>query len=216
MKTERLAALSDGAFAIIFTLLVIEIRVPEHLPDATSAGLWHALVELGPLFLGYLVSFIVVAMFWISHSFFFSIFIQKVNRQMIGLNFLYLLFLALIPFSSHLLGRYAHIPLAELVYGLNVLAIGLMAVIMFHYALFSHEIDTSHNSPRLIAQGRIRQYLTVCSTLIGILCIPLSLWFTLFFYAFPVLFNVIPGLLDKAERIFGLSFGSGKEEQHIP
>ncbi len=207
MNKARLEGLSDASFAIIFTLLVIEIRVPEHILDMSSLGLWKELHHLAPLFIGYIVSFLVIAMFWISHSFFYSSFVKTVDRPLVGLNLLYLMFLAIIPFSSHLLGRYPDVPLAMLWYGINVLAIGVMAILTFKYALYSHEIDTAHNSPRLIAQAQVRQYLTVGSTVVGILCIPVSQWLTLFFYAFPVVFNVIPGFLNKMERMFGFKLG---------
>lgn len=210
MNKARLEALSDGAFAIIFTLLVIEIRVPEHIEQMTNAGLWHALTELAPLFLGYVVSFLVIAMFWISHSFFFSVFVKNIDRKLVGLNLLYLMFLALVPFSSHLLGRYADLQLAVFVYGLNVLAIGLMAIALFRYALVSEEIDTAHNSPRLIAQARIRQNTTIGCTILGMMFIPVSISATLFFYAFPVVFNVIPGFLNRLERMFGFRLGGGE------
>jgi uncharacterized membrane protein len=207
MHKGRLEALSDGAFSIILTLLVIEIRVPEHLENMTNAGLWEALQHLAPLFLGYIVSFLVIAMFWISHNFFFGFFIKNIDRPLVGFNFLYLFFLALVPFSAHLLGRYVEVPVAVLVYGLNVLAIGLTSIALLQYAIRSHEIDTSHNSPRLIAQARVRQWLTVGCTLLGMLVIPISISATLFLYAFPVVFNVIPGYLNKLERLFGFRLG---------
>lgn len=207
MNKARLEGLSDATFAIVFTLLVIEIRVPEHLGEMTSQGLWHALSDLAPLFLGYVVSFAVLAMFWISHSFFYSYVVKNINRQLNALNLLFLSLVALIPFSAHLLGRYGReIDLAVVLYGINVFVIGLVQNFIFEYALRHPEIETGHNSTRLLKQGRIRSYVTSVCTIIGILfAVYVSTTLALFFYIFPLVFNIVPGMLDKLERLLGFT-----------
>lgn len=205
MNKSRLEGLSDATFAIVFTLLVIEIRVPEHLADMTSSGLWHALTELAPLFEGYVVSFLVLTMFWISHNFFYGMLVKNINRTLAGLNLVYLALVALIPFSAHLLGRYGELELAVALYGANVLAIGLLVGVIFEYALRAKEIDTAHNTSRLIKQARIRMFLTPTCTVLGIVsALWVSLPLALGLYIFPVIFNIIPGTLDKLERVFGI------------
>lgn len=206
MPIHRLEALSDGVFAIVFTILVLELRVPEELHDAAHE-LIPALLELGPVFLGYVVSFAVLAMFWISHNFLYDMIVKNVNRQMAVLNILYLAIVSLIPFSAHLLGRYVEVPLAVQLYGLNVIAIGLLVVLIFEYALASDEIDTSHNDRRTILMVRTRLYLVPTITLLGIIVSFVSIPAALFLYAYPVFFNVIPGLLTKTERLLGVRFG---------
>jgi uncharacterized membrane protein len=203
MNKTRLENLSDGVFAIVFTLLVLDIRIPEALEHATSPELYAAVGALWPFFSGYVISFFVLTMFWTSHSFFFTDIVKEVNRQLVGLNMLYLLFVGLIPFSATLLSRFGDTQAAILLYGANVLAIALSAALRFEYALASHEIDTAHNHPRLIKQARVRLYLTPAFTLFGMLVSFVSLPLALFCYAFPLVFNVIPGLLNATERALG-------------
>lgn len=211
MNKSRLEALSDGVFAIVLTLLVIEIRVPEALEHVTSADLIHELQELVPLFIGYAVTVVVIIMLWISHNFLFSMLVKNVNRAMAGLNILYLALVSLIPFSAHMLGRYTELEIAVALYGLNVLAIGLCAVALFEYALASSEIDTAHNSPRLIKQGRIRQRVTVFFTLLGIAsALYVSTSAALVLFMIPVIFNIIPGSLNFVESLFGFDFGKSE------
>lgn len=208
MNKNRLEALSDGVFAIVFTLLVIEIKVPEHITDLTSSGLWHALVDLSPLFVGYTVSFVVLAMYWISHSFAFSMFVKNINRQLSLINLLFLAFIALLPFSAHLIGRYGDVTLAACLYGVHLLIISLISNLMFFYATRSHEIDTAHNSPRIIAQARIRQLITPMFTVLGIiLALTLSTKIAFICFMFPIIFNITPGSLDFIERKLGLKLG---------
>jgi uncharacterized membrane protein len=206
MFKSRLEALSDGIFAIVFTLLVIEIKVPEKLDYRTPAALIHALEDLGPLFFGFGVSFVVLAMYWMSHSFLYGMFTKTTNRMMMYLNLLFLAFISLVPFSAHLIGRYADMNVAVITYGLHILVISILSNIIFQYAMSSKEIDTSHNSTRLIKQARIRQFLTLGFTVAGILAASfsfLSLAFGL--YMFPIFFNIIPGSLNLAERVFKIN-----------
>ncbi len=205
MNKNRLEALSDGIFSIVMTLLVIEIVVPE-LHSANDRDLFMALSHLGPLFVGYFVSFAVLAMFWIAHNFFYGAFTKNVNRVLVLLNILYLSFVALIPFSAHLLGEYPALRLAIFLYGLNVFIIGILAWIILRYALNSKEIDTDHLSRRLLVQAQIRSALTPICTILGMLAVWVSIPLALFLYTFPIAFNIIPGLLDRLERLLKLNF----------
>ncbi len=208
MNKLRLEALSDGVFAIVLTLLVIEIRVPEHLDHVSADALWHTLTDLAPLFIGYAVTVMVLAMFWISHNFFYSILIKNINRQLALLNLLFLAVISLIPFSAHLMSRYTEEPLAIAVYGVNILIASVLSMLVFEYALASHEIDTAHNGVRIVNQARIRQRLIPICTTLGILAAyTLSIPLALLLFIFPVLFNIIPGTLDAAEQWLGLSLG---------
>lgn len=205
MNKARLEALSDGVFAIVMTLLVIEIVIPDIL-NPTDTKLVAALSQLTPLFVSYFVSFVVLAMFWMSHNFFYSSFTKNVDRILVLLNMLYLSLIALLPFSAHFLGLYLTSPVAVLTYGVNVFAIGLIASLVLQYAVVSDEIDTAHTSRRMLMQARIRSLLTPVCTLVGMMLIGVSTWVALGFYAFPIIFNIVPGLLDLVERKLGLNF----------
>src|SRR3954449_1076236 len=95
----RVLALSDGVFAIIITLLVLEIHVPE-LAQGQSLG--DAGREIRPSFIAFLISFVVVAIAWDGHRDLFSL-IRRTDRSLIWFNFLYLLPLSVIPFGASLI-----------------------------------------------------------------------------------------------------------------
>jgi uncharacterized membrane protein len=203
----RLEALSDGLFAIVFTLLVIEIHVPEIHGAVTDALLWQELLHLGPLFVGYFVSFVVLAMFWLSHNFFYAHFVKEINRTLLLLNIVYLSFISLIPFSAHLIGSYPASPLAITVYGVNVLVIGLTNAVILWYARASREIDTAHIPKRLFLQAQFRSLLTPACTVLGILVAHVSIPLALLLYAFPIVFNIVPGSLNTLERLLRFELG---------
>ena len=204
MNKDRLEALSDGVFAIAMTLLIIEVSVAD-IPRPTNADLLLELKRLAPLVLSYFVSFAVLATFWISHNFFYGSFTKNINRQLVLLNMLYLSFISFIPFSAHLLGTYSHLEVAVVIYGLNVFIIGALSAAVLKYAALSKEIDTAHVSSRLLSQARIRSLLTPMFTLIGILVAYWSIPIALFLYAFPIVFNSIPGTLNFVEWLFGFT-----------
>jgi hypothetical protein len=108
---ERLVFFSDAVFAIAITLLVIEIRLPEGTAIADGRALLAALSSLLPRYLGFLVSFVVVGSFWLSHHRLFRS-VRGFDERLLLLDLLFLLFVAFIPFPTAVLGRYGYLPAA--------------------------------------------------------------------------------------------------------
>jgi uncharacterized membrane protein len=126
----RVVALSDGVFAIIMTLLVLEIQVPE-LTQGQSLN--QALREVRPSLTAFAISFILAGMYWVGHRDLFAL-LRRTDRGLVWLNILYLLPLCLLPFGAGLLGRYDQDPVALRIYGLLLVAIAVMRVVMWLYA----------------------------------------------------------------------------------
>ncbi|MCW1887996.1 MAG: TMEM175 family protein [Candidatus Moranbacteria bacterium] len=208
MTKTRIENLSDAVFAIVFTLLIIEIHVPEfHHEHVTNWELWQGLYSITSLFISYYVSFIVLVMFWIAHHALFGFIERNINRHLILLNFFFLCMIAFVPFSSNLIGTYSETELAYVIYGLNILAIGMTNLAMLKYAVYSKDIDTTEVSPRLFRQAKFRFVITPLFALIGIIMVFINLPLALIFFAFPILFNIIPGGVNYLERKFRLNFG---------
>ena len=99
---SRLIALSDGVFAIVLTLMVLEIHVPE-LADGTRLD--SALEQIRPSFVAFVISFAIVAIAWTSHRDLFAM-LRLTDRNLVWLNMLYLLPLSMVPFGAAVLARY--------------------------------------------------------------------------------------------------------------
>src|SRR5262245_23684787 len=99
---QRLITLSDGVFAIVLTLMVLEIHVPEF-TEATR--LRSALEDIRPSFIAFVISFAIVGISWMAHRDLFSM-LRLTDRNLVWLNMLYLLPLSLIPFGAALLANY--------------------------------------------------------------------------------------------------------------
>ena len=192
MKKERLDGLADGIFAIVITLLVIEIRVPELTGIVTNKELWHELAELYPLFLSYLLSFALLFTYWRAHNYLMSVFAKNIDIPLSNLNAVFFFFVALVPFSSHMLGRYSDTQVGVLILGGNTILIGLSLMLMRRYIIKAKTIDNVEFTSKSLRHGTIR---TVFPTICAVLAIALSfanIQVALFIFTIAVLFNLIP------------------------
>ncbi len=126
---SRVEALSDGVFAIILTLLVLEIAVPKEL---SGQSLREVITELRPTMVAWVISFLITGMYWVSHRDLFAR-IRVVNRDLVWLNLLFLLTVSLIPFGASMLGEYPDEPIALHIYGVVLIAATVMRVVMYWY-----------------------------------------------------------------------------------
>lgn len=206
MNKARLEALSDGVFAIVMTLLIIEIHVPIIQNLGSSQDLLTELSHLSPLLWSYFVSFVVLSMYWTSHSALFHLFTKTIDRLIVQINMFFLMFISLIPFLAHLLGVYPMNTAATTLYGLHIVIVGCISLAMFKYALYSKEVERHEISSRLIKQSTVRLTLTPSFALLGIIFGFYDPSISIFFFIFPAVFNIIPGSLNAVEKLFGFNF----------
>ena len=126
--TERLSALSDGVFAIVLTLLVLELKVPEL--AANNAQLVAGLERQIPHFVAWLISFVLVARFWMVHHAIVAS-LARCHAGTLAWNFVVLGLMSLVPFAASLVGDYEFDAVAVLVFAVLVgsagLSLGLLA-----------------------------------------------------------------------------------------
>jgi uncharacterized membrane protein len=154
LAVHRLAALTDGVFAIVMTLLVLEISVPEIAESSLHAELPRRLLELWPKILSYAISFIILGMFWYFHHFTFH-YIKRSDNGLIWSNIFFLMFIALIPFSTALFGSYEKEQLPLVIYAINIILAMVMRFIMWTYATGKHRLVEKDISPRLLKWDRL-------------------------------------------------------------
>ena len=106
---SRLEAFSDGVLAIILTIMVLELKTP------TEADI-ASLLELGPKFFSYILSFIYIGIYWNNHHHMFST-VEKVNGKILWANFNLLFWLSLIPFSTSWMGETKFSEIGTFTYG---------------------------------------------------------------------------------------------------
>src|SRR5260370_38420709 len=102
LSRNRIEALADGVFAVAMTLLVLDIKVPELQSPLATAELPLKLLALWPKFLSYLISFVILGVYWMGHNMQLSL-IRQPDRPLIWINVLFLLSASLFHFSTALL-----------------------------------------------------------------------------------------------------------------
>lgn len=126
----RILALSDGVFAIAITLLILEIAVPATTSDK---DLPKALLELWPRYLAYVLSFVLIARFWVTHHLAFRL-IAGYDTVLVWLNLLLLMFVSFLPFPTAVLGAHNGSPAAAVLYGAAVVLAGAVSAAYWWYA----------------------------------------------------------------------------------
>ncbi|MBW4525344.1 MAG: DUF1211 domain-containing protein [Phormidium tanganyikae FI6-MK23] len=185
LGTQRIETLVDGVFAIVLTLLVLDIQAPE----ATSEMDWlRKLWELRENIFSYLVSFIVLGTFWYGHTIEFH-YVQRSDRIHIWLNLVFLLCIAFIPFSASLIGQDGQLHTASVVYGLNLLLTGIVRYWHWYYITSGHRLVDVEMELRLIRTIRRRFLMVPFAYLLAIFVSLLNTRIGLLLYALiPVLY----------------------------
>src|SRR5258708_262101 len=127
MTKNRLEAFSDGVFAIVITLLILDVRFPADKP-LTLETLWG----VAPHLWAFVLSFVIVGVYWVSHHNMLH-FIRQVDRQLLWLNLTLLLLVVFIPFPAALLGQHADSELAVALYGINLMLVYAAAIALAHW-----------------------------------------------------------------------------------
>jgi uncharacterized membrane protein len=188
----RLAALSDGIFAVAMTLLILNVHIPTAALSLVEqplwaggavrleAAFWSALVPLAPQVLTYLMSFLTLGIFWAGQQTQLNHFVRS-DHRLTWIHLIFLLVVVLMPFSTALLTVFITFRLAMLVYWLNIFLLGLLLFVSIRYALHAGLVSEEATADMLAAsQRRIVVYqalyataaaLCVVSTYLAIACL---------------------------------------------
>jgi uncharacterized membrane protein len=130
---SRVLAFSDAVFAIAMTLLVVGIAVPAVDDSNSIHDLADALNELVSNFISFFISFAVIGRYWAAHHHFFAL-LTRIDDRLIGINLVYLAFVAFLPFPTALLGTYFENPLSVAIYAVMVAIISGLEVVLFRHS----------------------------------------------------------------------------------
>jgi uncharacterized membrane protein len=183
MGKGRLEAFSDGVFAIIITIMVLELKVPHGTELA-------ALQPLIPVFISYVLSFVFVGIYWNNHHHMLHA-AEKVNGRILWANLYLLFWLSLVPFVTGWMGEnhFAALPVA--LYGVVMLMAGLA------YAVLARILAAHHGKDSRLAVAIGRDYKGITSILIYAIAILLSFFNSWVAFALYVLVATIWFIPDR-------------------
>lgn len=196
MSKTRIEAFSDAIFAIIMTLLVLDLRIPE---VQTGTSLQGYMIIFAPLFLkvlSFILSFTMIAIYWVNHHHFFQ-YIKEGTIGLIWLNTLLLLWLCLLPFPTSLLGAHPTDQFPIILYGVNLFLCAISFYWLRHYAQKAHLLVANCDQRKIIGPKN-----SIPGMVIALLSIAFSFFNTylsLFcFLIFPVIY-FIPKTISKKQ-----------------
>lgn len=190
MKQERIDGLTDGIFAIVMTLLVFEIRIPTIYGAVTNETLLNALISIYPLFLSYLLSFSLLFTYWRAHHYIASVLAKNIDVRLSNLSALFLFFVGLVPFSTHILGAYNETEVAIALFGANIILIGISLWSMRRYVIRSSTIENTPFTKTENEHANIRILLPVLVAIIAIIVSFFHKEVALVFFTIAIIFNL--------------------------
>src|SRR6201993_4578876 len=163
MNTGRLEAFSDGVFAIIITIMVLDLRVPP-----TTGPSLEALKSVVPVFLCYVLSYVYVGIYWNNHHHLLHA-SERVSGGILWANLVLLFCLSLAPFTTAWMGENNYAPLPVAVYGLMLLFAGIA------YFVLTKRLIAHHGKDSVLARSIGHDRKGTVSVLVYAAAIPLAL-----------------------------------------
>jgi uncharacterized membrane protein len=198
-EPTRLIFLSDGLFATVLTLLVLDLRIPEAL-NSIVGGRTAIIRWLGPHLFSYVLTFLVAGSYWRAHHRDFEAMVGS-DRGLVAYNLLFLLFIGLLPFSTATisLGNYQgnDFPFYWAIYATNIILAGVMLELAWNYAV-SHGLVTEEMTPE---QNRYISLHQLATPSVFLVSIAVEYIFPQFFLG-PYTLLVIPLVIWLIDRKF--------------
>jgi TMEM175 potassium channel family protein len=195
MTKNRLEAFSDGVFAIVITLLILDVRFPADKPLTLET-----LRGVAPHLWAFVLSFVIVGVYWVSHHNMLH-FIRAVDRQLLWLNLTLLLLVVFIPFPAALLGQHADNELAVALYGINLMLVNAAGTAMWLYGTSRPHLTVDGMTPAL---SRFVAKIHSAPILVYAAAIALAHWYVplglILFAAVPAFFILPNPFIDRRLR----------------
>jgi TMEM175 potassium channel family protein len=196
LSTTRIAAFSDSVFAFAATLLVLNIKIPEVLPSQLTTELPGQVLHLWPQLLSYMMSFVIVGIYWVAHHVMFH-HIKRSDRVLLWLNIAFLMCIAFIPFPTGLISRYGAVQTAVVVYALTLTITGVLLEILWWYATRGHYLVEKELPDRVIRLGTVKTMIAPCAYALSIVVSFLSPKLSVIFFVAVPAFYILPSRLDR-------------------
>jgi TMEM175 potassium channel family protein len=189
---ERMAALSDGVFAIAITLLVLELHLPTSVPPG---GLIQLVPQYLPGLAGHVITFAVLGIYWVGHHNMFM-HIRRHDRTLLWLNLLFLLFVAAMPFPTGLIVQHPDDRLAVIVYAGTLVCAGLSLELIWLYATHRRQLVAHDLDPELVTFVHRRVLLAPVIYLVAIAVSFVSITAAKVLFVIVAVAYIVPNPLD--------------------
>jgi uncharacterized membrane protein len=198
-ETTRIEALADGIFAVAMTLLVLDVKLPDSEVYGSNQALIDRLLSLEHVYVMYLVSFIVLGMFWVGHHAHFH-YIRYVDHTLLWINLIFLFGITSVPFGTDLLGSHNKLTFPYLYFGSKVLVLSGLLIAQLVYLRRHPELAqpslTADVARRIVKRMAIFALVPVLSMLAVFYNTRLALYL---YFLLPIV-HFLPGRIDVSDE----------------
>jgi uncharacterized membrane protein len=197
-RLERVDFLTDGVFAIVATLLVLELHVPEIPANHTSAELLHSLTAVAPSFVAFVFSFVSILVYWVNHAT-LGRRLERDTYRLVWSNLIFLMWISLIPFTTKFIAEYPTELVAVLAYGVLALITAVHGMLMYCYVAFWARPDLMSAEVTQAARERLLKKWSVGPVLyaIAIVAAFASTWIAVAIFILVPAFFFVPALQER-------------------
>ena len=196
LSPGRVEALTDGVFAIVMTLLVLELGVPLIAETSVHVELPHQLLEMWPKFASFGFSFIFLGFMWSQHHYHF-VHIKRSDAILVWTNIIFLMFVSLLPFSTSLVAEYRIEQTAVLLYGVNCIACMIIRYAMWCYATGNHRLVEPDINLIMVRRTKLMLLMGITVFAVGIGISFVSALATVCLYLVMLIFVIIRSTLSN-------------------
>jgi uncharacterized membrane protein len=204
ISTTRLETFSDGVIAIIITIMVLELKLPDLSKDNSPMQVVSHLRHLFPYFITYTFSFMMIGIFWTNHHHMFHL-LEHTDVHLLWQNFLFLFLLSLIPFATAIVGANPSIAISPAIYETVMLLINSSFLLMRHYSIrkkLVHKDKDQHLTVTIYNVSFKARTKAVIGTIVYLISIPLAyvnIYLSYFCFIIPPIIYFIPEGIDNEE-----------------
>lgn len=199
MSISRFEAFSDGVFAIVITLLAIEMQHPNFSTVHSFGSFLSSMAQVLPRIGSFVISFLLVGTLWLNHHSLYH-FLKKVDRPSLLLNLLLLMSISFLPYTTSIAGEHSHSHYAVALYGFSLFLVGVFWNILWHYIVKKFlRPDAAVDRRQLKKANRWNNfYPTTCLLFTAAAFVNTTLAMALIFLQ--TLFYMLPSVIDNGLR----------------
>ncbi len=201
-STSRVEIFSDGVMAIIITIMVLELKLPELNEKQNEYDIKKHIIELLPHFVAYVFSFIMIGILWTNHHNLFHL-LEKTNNFLLGQNLFLLFWMSLIPFVTGIIGANPFLPASTALYGFIMLMISLTLTFMRAYTIkkgLVHTDDEGESNKKIkkvFVKSKRHSYIGSVAYLLSIPLAFVSIYLSFACFIIPIILFLLPAKIDE-------------------
>lgn len=208
IPTTRLENFSDGVFAIVLTLLAFQFKVPAFKDDASFDHNLFELYKLIPFTIGFVFSFIFIAVFWVNHHHLYHT-IKEANSTLLWYNVHSLFWITLIPSAIAIVDNHPLVALSAICLGGVLFMASLATYLLLRYSYVKSRLVDESLSYESIRRGLGKNLSAIIITFLGIIAAFFSVYISYIIYSVVLIIFMIPHKMEKRIR-----FSRGRTESN--